>query len=300
MEYLQKYLIKMRTKYLFIIQIILLLTIKITFGQMIVDQKILLIENSKTLYGNFSVDLQVKCQNSTEARTLGSATIDIVYDSTKLRFMSGSDWNSSISYFNGYTTSIQSNNSESGTNRAIRIVALGTNVNVLGGGNPPGYDLKDVYDTWVRANFIILNTSNPVSLTVKNITNQIGVFENLHNDPRSFVINNQTLSPPINLINIALPVNTGSEMSNDYKISNNYPNPFNPETAFKISVKNTTKFLINVYDISSKLINSESRVFYGNSDCLYDLKMNEYPSGTYFVVFNSNHYSQKFKIVLLK
>lgn len=290
----------MKTKYFFIIQIILLITFIEAFGQMIVDQKLLLIENSKTLYGNFKIDVQVKCQNPITARTLGSATIDIVYDSTKLRFVSGSDWNTSISASNGYTRFIQSNNSESGTTRAVRVAILGTNINGNGGGDPPGYDLSNVYDTWVRANFIILNTTNPVSLTIKNVTNQIGVFENPHNEPNSFVINNQTLSSPINLINIALPVNTGSETSNDYKISNNYPNPFNPETTFKISVKNATKFLINVYDISSKLINSESRVFYGNNDYLYNLKMNEYPSGTYFVVFNSNHYSEKFKIVLLK
>lgn len=295
-----KFQTKMKMKYFYISQIILLIITGTAFSQVVVDQKLLLIENSKTLYGNFKIELQVKCQNPPTARTLGSATIDIIYDSTKLRFINGSDWNSSMSLANGYTRFIQSNNSESGTNRAVRIGVLGTNVNINGGGDPPGYDLKDYYDTWVRANFIIINNSNPVSLIIKTVTNQIGFFENPHNEPFTNVINNQNLSEPINLINILLPVSSEGESFMDYKISNNFPNPFNPETTFKISVKHNTEFLIRLYDINSKLIYSDSRTFYVNNESFYKLKMINIPSGIYFIVFTSNQFSEKFKIAYLK
>lgn len=173
------------------------------------QQRLLLNRNDAVVGGTFSIDYQVKGTNLTSACTLGSATVDIIYDSTKLRYIDDPVWNPLISYFTGYFINIQSNNSESGTNRAVRIFIGGTNVNVMGGGNPPGYNLLDVYDTWVTAKFIILNTSNPVSLTIKNITNQIGLFENLHNNPKTFVINNQILSEPIG-IDVPLPVSLSS------------------------------------------------------------------------------------------
>lgn len=168
-----------------------------------VEQKILLVENSFIVGGVFVVDYQIKGTNLNINSTLGTLNTDISYDSTKLRFISGTNWNNGLSEINGYNTNIQSNSVEQNFNRWVRISITALNV---ANSNPGGLNLSTNYVTVVRINFRILNTNNAVSLNIKDITNQVGLFANNGNNPDSYIINNQTLSTPENLIESPLPV----------------------------------------------------------------------------------------------
>lgn len=269
-------------------------------SQASIEQKLILIENSKTLLGNFKIEAQIKGSNLPIANTLGSTTIDIIYDSTKLRFVNGSDWHTGITSANGYSRSIQSNNSETGNIRAVRIGILGFNVNGNGGGTPPGYDITTNYETIVRMNFIILNTTLPVSLTIKNATNQIGLFENHNNEPNTGIIMDQNLSNPINLVNIALPVLLNEDIINDSISLNNFPNPFNNSTIIKYYIPNNSFTQILLFNNTGKLLETLIGTYLTRGHYTLRLNLSHYSSGIYYLQLKHNGAIKSKKILIIK
>ena len=178
-----------------------------------IDQKLYLVLISGYVGGQFIVDYQLKGSSLTSAKTLGSLNVDVIYDTTILSFASGSNWLTSLSDSNGYSRSIKSNSSESGKLKSVRINITAPNVNDSGYINSTGYDISEQFVTLVTLNFNILNISGLATLTIKNVTNQIGVFNNPHNQPNTFDISSFTLSDPI-IVNEPLPVELISFNSN--------------------------------------------------------------------------------------
>jgi len=172
-----------------------------------VEQKLELIQNNQILGGAFTIDYEIKGTNLTGSSTLGTLNADIVYDSTKLRFINGTNWNTGLDSVNGYSVNIQSNDVEHNSNRWLRISLTAVNVS---NSNPAGFNLTGSYFTVVRINFIILNADNPVTLTIKDITNQVGFFANSGNSPDNSIINNLALSPPLIISGQPLPVELSS------------------------------------------------------------------------------------------
>ena len=171
------------------------------------DQKLEIDENSHMIGGTFSVYYEIKGTYLSGSSTLGTLNADIVYDSTQLRFVNGTNWATGLDSANGYALNVQSNEVEQDNNRWVRISIIAKNV---ANANPPGIVLTASYITIVKINFIILNTDNPVSLTLKCVTNQIGFFANAGNSPDDYIINDQVLSPP-QIINVQpLPVEFSS------------------------------------------------------------------------------------------
>lgn len=201
-------------KKIFIILIFLLSINNYSVCQTVtLQQRLLLNRNDGVSGGTFIIDYEIKGTNLTSACTLGSLTCDITYDTTVLNFTSGTDWNTFIGAGNGYFRGAQSNSYQGGVGhgalKSLRVYVISPTVNANGGGDPPGYDLISTYDRVVRLNFTILNPAVTSALTVFGPTNQIGLFENLHNQPNSSVINDQILSEPIGL-DVPLPVSLSS------------------------------------------------------------------------------------------
>ena len=171
------------------------------------DQKLEIDENSHMIGGTFSVYYEIKGTNLPGSSTLGTLNADIVYDSTQLRFVNGTNWATGLDSANGYALNVQSNEVEQDNNRWVRISIIAKNV---ANANPPGIVLTASYITIVKINFIILNTDNPVSLTLKCVTNQIGFFANAGNSPDDYIINDQVLSPPQIISGVPLPIELSS------------------------------------------------------------------------------------------
>jgi len=163
-----------------------------------IEQRLVIIENAQTLGGNFRIQVQVKGTSLPAANTLGSATIDVQFNNTHLSFVNGTLW--AFGGAQGYSRSATNNTT------FIRVGVTGGAVNENGGGNPPGFDIEITYTSWVQLNFTILNPEVTTSLIINNTTNDIGLFENHSNEPLTGVINNQTLTPPENIIDAPLPV----------------------------------------------------------------------------------------------
>jgi hypothetical protein len=167
-----------------------------------VEQQLVVVSNAKTLGGAFQVAVQVKGTDLPAANTLGSATIDVEYDNTKLTYVNSTLW--AFATADGYTRS--ANN----IGTFIRIAVTGGGVNGDGGGLPAGFDIGTTYTTWVQINFTIADPSGTTNLTIASGSNAIGIFENQSNEPLTGVINNQPLSAPINIGNEQLPVQLSS------------------------------------------------------------------------------------------
>ena len=163
-----------------------------SYAQTTIDQALAVVLNDKTVGGNFQIQLRVKGTNLPAANTLGSATVDITYDNTKLTFVNSTVWSFGTSL--GYTRSATNNTT------FVRVLVTGSGVNEDGGGNPPGFDITGTYVTWVQLNFTIDDATGTTDLTIDGTSNAIGLFENYQNEPNTGVINDQPLSDPEELI----------------------------------------------------------------------------------------------------
>ena len=190
----------------------------IGYSQTTIDQKLAVYSNSRVNGGEFVIDYKVKGSNLISASTLGSLNADIVYDSSAIKFISESGWNSQISSNTGYERYV-GNNDEAGIYRSVRIMIDGLNVNSDSTSTQHGYNIESNYSTIVKLSFVIVDNTKSTSVTFKSATNQIGLFTYPGNNPNTFDIDDKILSSPIIIDNETLPVTLAS-FSSIVKINN--------------------------------------------------------------------------------
>ncbi|WP_337873503.1 T9SS type A sorting domain-containing protein [Ignavibacterium sp.] len=100
-------------------------------------------------------------------------------------------------------------------------------------------------------------------------------------------------------------INESSATIIDYRLEQNFPNPFNSSTQIKFVIPNTSLVTIKVYNLLGKeiteLINEE--LPYGNYTINWearDRNNNSLPSGIYFIKLNAGSFNKTIKAVLLK
>jgi hypothetical protein len=168
----------------------------LSFAQTTIEQRLQVSLNEGTLGGAFQIAIQVKGTNLPIANTLGSATIDVQFDNSQLTYV---DYTiGEITFALGYSNTVPIDNTT-----FVRYGPLGTSV---APGEGAGYDLSSSYETLVTLNFTIDNPSGTANLTIDNGTNQIGLYESHANSNGSGIINDQTLTAPINITGEPLPV----------------------------------------------------------------------------------------------
>ena len=141
-----------------------------------IEQKLSVFSNNQIVGGNFVVDVQVKGTSLPSANTLGSATIDVTYDNSKISFQSADPW--AFASNDGY--------SRFATDQTT-FIHVGATGGAVGGdspGIPAGFDIGSSYVIWVRLHFQIVS-GGVTSLTIASGSNQIGLFENHANNPKT-------------------------------------------------------------------------------------------------------------------
>ena len=173
---------------------LIVLLVSTVYSQSI-EQHLAIVANSQTVGGTFSVAVQVKGTdlNLLTAQTLGSATIDINYDNTKLTFLGAELTSWAFGASQGYSRSAMD---IVGTPHYIRIAIAGATVGADAPGIPAGYEIGDTYATWVQLNFEITDATGSPALLIKPGSNAVGIFQNGSNNPKNGVINNQPLTAP--------------------------------------------------------------------------------------------------------
>jgi len=116
-------------------------------------------------------------------------------------------------------------------------------------------------------------------------------------------------SNPVIAINVTL--NTMTSNEDDVitpvvtKLHGNYPNPFNPETTIRFSLKDSSPVRINIYNIKGQLIRSlvNNNLTSGNHQIVWNGKDNDgrnVGSGIYLYRMESTGYNKTLKMMLMK
>ena len=108
----------------------------------------------------------------------------------------------------------------------------------------------------------------------------------------NLVLNIKTGPVGINLIS--------SEIPGEFKLENNYPNPFNPETTIKYQLPKSAFVSIKLYDITgrevSTLVNEQHNAGYYD----YSFNASHLASGVYFYRIQAGEFSDIKRMVLVK
>ncbi len=152
------------------------------------------------------------------------------------------------------------------------------------------YDVKGAKITRNR-----LESKYPESIYLKDLNSRLADSVSFH---------------PINSVPLGLPKgisNSVTEIVNEYQLFNNYPNPFNPETVIKFSLKEKSNVTLDVYNIAgqkvAELVSGEM------AKGMYEKKFNgtKLSSGVYIFRLNAQSlengnlkYSKTMKALLLK
>ena len=93
---------------------------------------------------------------------------------------------------------------------------------------------------------------------------------------------------------------TASGLPSEYKLEQNFPNPFNPTTNIRYSIIKTTKVVLKIFDILGRevqtLVNSEQAP--GQYIVKFDAQ--NLASGIYFYQINAGNFTATKKLMLLK
>jgi hypothetical protein len=116
-------------------------------------------------------------------------------------------------------------------------------------------------------------------------------------DSTTMVDNMALASSAVRLLAIDAP---RSEIPVGYHLSQNYPNPFNPSTTIEFSVSATENVLLNVYDLSGRLVTRlvDDRLLAGPHRVNFSGE--NLSTGVYFYTLKVGKFSTTRKMILLK
>lgn len=96
-------------------------------------------------------------------------------------------------------------------------------------------------------------------------------------------------------------VNTySSEVPSEFKLYNNYPNPFNPSTTIKFDVSDVSNVKISVYDLLGREVKTLINEVLKAGKYKIDFDASDLTSGTYFYRIESEGLNEVKKMILVK
>lgn len=94
--------------------------------------------------------------------------------------------------------------------------------------------------------------------------------------------------------------NVNLEVPIGYTLSQNFPNPFNPETNIKFSISQSGNVKLTVFDITGKEVESLVNEKLSAGTYAYNFNASNLPSGTYFYKIETDNFVETKKMVLIK
>jgi hypothetical protein len=199
-----------------IISIFVLVSISL-YAQTTIETRLIVTTNAGINGGAFRVAVQAKGTNLTANNTLGSATIDVYYTAADIApiFIAGNNVQGT------YNSIIGSNYTRGLTYVAggpyIRLSISGSNINGNFDGTPVGLDLTSSFQTLATINFTISNSAALTNLTIGTGSLTIGLFSSHNNEDFTGAIIPQTMSAPLNIVSVPLPVELSSFTASNVK-----------------------------------------------------------------------------------
>ncbi len=91
-----------------------------------------------------------------------------------------------------------------------------------------------------------------------------------------------------------------AQVATRFNLSNNYPNPFNPSTVIKVSLKQAGIISLKVYNVLGQLVKVVDQGYKAPGVYSYDVNMNNFASGVYFYTLQQGANIMTKKMMLLK
>jgi len=91
-----------------------------------------------------------------------------------------------------------------------------------------------------------------------------------------------------------------SSVVEDYKLNQNFPNPFNPETIIRFSIPKNENVRLTVYDILGKKVVDIYNGFMPAGSYSTDFNASELPSGIYYYILKTDNITLSRKMMLVK
>ncbi|MCX6164351.1 MAG: S8 family serine peptidase [Ignavibacteriae bacterium] len=116
-------------------------------------------------------------------------------------------------------------------------------------------------------------------------------------------VNPPGLIPPANLFtfNVSIGINQiSSNVPGEYKLFNNYPNPFNPNTTIRFNLMKTNDVKLKVYDITGRLITTLVNQKLSAGEYKVDFSGRELSSGIYIYRIEAGDFKDTKKMLLIK
>ncbi len=85
-----------------------------------------------------------------------------------------------------------------------------------------------------------------------------------------------------------------------FRLSNNYPNPFNPSTAIKVDLAKSGLVSLKIYNVLGQLVKVVDKGYKPAGEYTYDINMDQFASGVYFYTLQEGSNFMAKKMVLLK
>lgn len=86
----------------------------------------------------------------------------------------------------------------------------------------------------------------------------------------------------------------------NFGLSNNYPNPFNPSTTIKVSLRSSGNMSLKIYNVLGQLVKVVDQGYKQAGEYSYEIDMKNYPSGVYFYSLQQGLNAMTKKFVLEK
>lgn len=93
---------------------------------------------------------------------------------------------------------------------------------------------------------------------------------------------------------------SGIKVPEFYGLNKVYPNPFNPSTEIEFSLAYDANISLSVYDLSGRQVDVIFEGFQTSGIHSYQWNASQFPSGVYYVKFQSDNQVQSMKAVLMK
>jgi hypothetical protein len=91
-----------------------------------------------------------------------------------------------------------------------------------------------------------------------------------------------------------------SNIPNEYKLFNNYPNPFNPNSNIRFLIKDVGFVSLKVYDVTGKLVNTLVNLKLSAGDYTVNFEGTNLSSGVYLYRLEANGFADVKKMLLVK
>lgn len=100
--------------------------------------------------------------------------------------------------------------------------------------------------------------------------------------------------------NLVSSITNTSTIAEDYKLEQNFPNPFNPTTTISFSIPSSSFVKLSVFDIAGREVSTLLNEKLSAGSFEYNFNASELPSGVYFYKLSTNEFSEVKRMMLVK